>query len=104
MTEHGGGSGMRWTAWLIVCLMLVLGGIGCNASLPEPESPAAQLYTQRCSGCHRLYAPTLLTAEMWQFMVARMEVEFQRRGLRPLPADDKQAILDYLQKHSNNSQ
>ena len=32
---------------------------GCNASLPEPESEGALLYTQRCSGCHRVYHPRL---------------------------------------------
>lgn len=78
---------------------LVLGIAGCNASLPEPESPAAQVYQQRCSGCHRLYAPQVLTAEMWKVMVTRMEQEFQRRGLPPLQAEERQMILDYLQKH-----
>ena len=84
-------------------LALLLGAIGCDATLPEPESPAAHLYRQRCSGCHRLYAPEALTAEMWQFMVARMEQEFQRRGLPPLRADERQTILDYLQQYSHQS-
>jgi hypothetical protein len=89
-----------------ICIFLVvallLGGIGCNASLPEPESPAARLYQRRCSGCHRVYAPGVLTAEMWTFMVNRMEQEFQRRGLPPLQAEEKQTILDYLQRYSAN--
>jgi hypothetical protein len=80
----------------------MIGGIGCNASLPEPESQAARLYQQRCSGCHRLYAPSILTSEMWQFMLVRMDQEFQRRGLPPLSAEERQTILDYLQKHSSN--
>ena len=48
------------------CLFLIASvyAAGCNASLPEPESERAQLYTQRCSGCHRLYHPGLLTTEM----------------------------------------
>jgi len=36
-------------------------------------------------------------------MLVRMEREFQRRGLPPLPADERQTILDYLQKHSSKS-
>ena len=77
--------------------------LGCNASLPEPESPAAQLYQKRCSVCHRLYAPSLLTAEMWRVMLGRMEIEMQRRGV-PLPTPAEQAaILDYLRKHASNS-
>lgn len=86
----------------ILLFVLALGTLGCNASLPEPESPAAQLYKQRCSGCHRLYAPSILTAEMWQVIVARMEQQIQRSGRPPLSADEKRMLLDYLQKHSSN--
>ena len=73
---------------------------GCNASLPEPESESAQLYTQRCSGCHRLYHPGLLTTEMWQFMLVRMETEFQRMGRPALSESEKTTILKYLSTHS----
>ena len=86
---------------LILLLTLLVGGIGCNASLPEPESPAAQLYQQRCSGCHRLYAPSVLTPAMWQLIVVRMELELQRRSLPPLQPEERQTILDYLRKYSN---
>jgi len=74
---------------------------GCEASLPEPESPAAQLYRQRCSACHRLYSPQLLTAEMWGYMIPRMEQEMLRGRVPPLKAEEKQTILEYLQKHAN---
>jgi hypothetical protein len=94
---------VKGTVFFVLFLALFTGGLGCNASLPEPESPAAHLYQQRCSGCHRLYAPNLLTAEMWKFMVARMELEFQRRGVSPLPGEERQTILDYLQRHSNGA-
>jgi hypothetical protein len=87
----------------VLFFVLVSGGVGCDASLPEPESPAAQLYQRRCSGCHRLYAPQVLTAEMWQFMIARMEQQLQRQGRPPLSEEERQTILHYLQKHSNNA-
>lgn len=73
----------------------------CDAALPEPESSAAQLYQKRCSVCHRLYAPQLLTAEMWGYMIPRMEQEMLRGRVPPLKADEKQTILEYLQKHAN---
>jgi hypothetical protein len=88
---------------VVLLLVLALGALGCNASLPEPESPAAQLYQKRCSVCHRLYAPSILTIEMWQVMVARMEQELQWSRQPPLSADERQMILDYLQKHSSNA-
>jgi hypothetical protein len=95
---------VRATHWnslgALFLLLVVAGNIGCNASLPEPESPAAQLYRQRCAQCHRLYGPSLLTAEMWTVMVNRMEQEMGRRGVPPLKVEEKQPILEYLRKHS----
>ena len=88
---------------VLLVFVLVLGTLGCNASLPEPESPEAQLYRKCCSACHRVYAPSILTAEMWKVMIARMEQEIQRSGRPPLPADERQMILDYLQKHSSST-
>ena len=86
----------RWLAVLVLTGMVS----ACNAALPESNSPEAKLYQQKCSGCHRLYAPGVLTAEMWSFMVARMEKEFRRRGAPSLTEEEKQAILSYLQLHS----
>lgn len=86
---------------LVFSAVLTIAALGCQPELPEPQSPAAQLYQQRCSSCHRLYGPQLLTAEMWRVIVSRMEQEFQRRGLPPLSAEDKQMILAYLAKHGN---
>ena len=89
---------------VLLLFFITIWSLSCNASLPESESPAAQLYRQRCSQCHRLYGPSLLTAEMWTFMVSRMEQEMLRRGVPPLKAEEKQTILEYLQKHSNRPQ
>ena len=93
---------MRLGPFLLV-FVLALGTLSCNASLPEPESPEAQLYRKRCSACHRVYAPSILTAEMWKVIVARMEQEIRRSGRPPLSADERQMILDYLQKHSSSA-
>jgi Dihaem cytochrome c len=87
----------------ILVFALAWGTFGCNASLPDPGSPAAQLYRQRCSSCHRLYAPSILTAEMWKVIVARMEQQMRQAGSPPLSADESRMILDYLQKHSSNA-
>jgi diheme cytochrome c len=87
----------------ISVFILAWGAFGCNASLPDPESPAAQLYRQRCSSCHRLYAPSIVTAEMWKVIVARMEQQMRQAGRPPLSADESRMILDYLQKHSSKA-
>lgn len=92
--NRGNGKTLLFLFLALICVS------GCNATLPEPESPGAQLYRQRCSVCHRLYAPGLLTAEMWRFMLGRMEIEMQRRRV-PLPTPQESAtILEYLQKHA----
>lgn len=74
---------------------------GCDAALPEPESSAAQVYSQRCGGCHRLYAPGALKFEMWKLTLQRMQGEMARRGAKPLTPDETNLLLDYLQRHSN---
>ena len=80
--------------------LLCAGVTACETALPEPDSVGAQLYRQRCSGCHRLYQPGLLTPEMWQFMLARMDAEFVRLGRRPLSVTERRTILDYLSTHA----
>ncbi len=88
---------------VVRCVGVVLLGLSiasCNTNLPEPESVGAKLYAQRCSGCHRLYQPGLLTPEMWQFMLARMDKEFLRLGRPPLSVAERRTLLDYLSTHA----
>jgi hypothetical protein len=73
---------------------------GCGVELPEPESPGAQLYRRRCDGCHRLYHPGALTAEMWRVQTERMQREFQRRGMPVLTPAETELLLTYLGQHS----
>lgn len=90
-----------------VCTVLVfvvlLSSLSCSPDLPEPESEAAQVYGRRCSGCHRLYHPQLLTAKMWDFMLTRMDEEFQRLGRPLLQGQERKTVRDYLHKHSGKS-
>ena len=74
--------------------------VGCGPSLPDPESPGARVLRERCGGCHRLYAPGSMTAEMWRVQVARMQQEFTRRGLPWLDAGEEHTLLDYLAAHA----
>jgi hypothetical protein len=81
--------------------LLALSCLGCDARLPDPESPGAVLYAQRCNGCHRLYAPSLMKAAMWNVMLDRMQGEMVRRGLPPLTAEERKTVMAYLEKHSS---
>ncbi len=51
--------------WLF-CIFFVLCLTKCGEPLPDAESAGARLYQGRCSGCHRLYHPRLLTIGMWK--------------------------------------
>ncbi|MBX3027609.1 hypothetical protein KF840_22145 [bacterium] len=79
---------------------LALLAAGCDARLPDPDSPGARLYADRCGGCHRIYAPGSLTAAMWDVTVQRMQGELARRGVPPLSRDEQRALLAYLTQHS----
>ena len=85
---------------ILVIGLLCASLTACETTLPEPDSEGARLYRQRCSGCHRLYRPGLLTPEMWQFMLARMDTEFVRLGRPPLSETERRLIFDYLNAHA----
>jgi len=80
---------------------LLLGG--CGPSLPDPDSPGARVLAERCGGCHRVYAPASMTAEMWRYQVDRMRALFAQRGIPWLPPGDERALLDYVTAHAGSS-
>ncbi len=97
---------MRPSIWQRTGLALLAAGLGaaCNPRLPDPDSPGARLYAERCTGgCHRIYAPGLMTGEMWKIQLDRMQGELVRRGLPPLTPEEYALVLDYLQRHSTGA-
>lgn len=76
---------------------------GCTPDLPDPASPGAKLYAERCGTCHGLYAPGALTAAMWEVQVQRMQGEMLRRRLDPLDATDQATVLAYLRAHATDA-
>lgn len=75
--------------------------VGCGASpLPDPESRGATVLRERCTGCHRLFAPGTMTAAMWRVQLDRMRAEFARRGVPWLDPQDEGAVLEYLLAHA----
>ncbi|HVN85832.1 MAG TPA: hypothetical protein VMW17_13410 [Candidatus Binatia bacterium] len=90
---------MRRGAQVLAAAWLVATLVGCT-KLPDPDSPGAKLYAERCNSCHRIYAPSLLKFEMWKYQVERMQGEIVRHGLPALTPDEVATILDYLKRHS----
>jgi Dihaem cytochrome c len=90
----------RAAALLGGALLLVA---GCGPSLPDPDTPGARVLAARCGGCHRVYAPGLMTADMWRYQVDRMRTLFAQRGIPWLSPDDERALLDYVTSHAGGS-
>ena len=91
---------MRASRASLALAAVALAAAGCARPLPDAESPAARTYAEQCGFCHRPYAPSLLTAAMWEIQVARMDEMRARRGVPPLAATDRATILEYLRAHA----
>ncbi|MGH7935100.1 MAG: hypothetical protein ACREQN_18310 [Candidatus Binataceae bacterium] len=70
--------------------------------LPEIGTPAEQVYARRCGVCHRPFDPRSMTATMWQAQVKMMEGRIVAAGQPPLTSEQRQAILDYLQRNAGS--
>lgn len=80
--------------------LALVAGWGCR-QLPEPDSPGARLYAERCTaGCHEAYHPGTMKPAMWKLMVDRMQIDITRAGQPPLTEGERQVILEYLTRHS----
>jgi hypothetical protein len=74
---------------------------GCKpASLPDANSPSAQLYVNRCGNCHVPYNPHEMTASMWATQVTMMEVKMQAAGQPQLTSGERDSILEYLKRNA----
>ena len=73
----------------------------CSKPLPDEGSASAELYRERCGGCHRLYAPASLKYPLWEMAVTRMETNITRSGRPPLAPAEKETILAYLREHAS---
>ena len=75
---------------------------GCTKrSLPEADTPAAQLYAKHCGGCHQLYDPRSLTAEMWRIQVDAMMPKLAAAGQR-LSDADRATLVAYLTRNAGH--
>lgn len=98
---------LAWVVWrapaVIVAALLgaiTIVGAGCQGPLPEQDSYPAQLYMKRCDGCHQAYHPHKMTPAMWQLQVDMMEPKMREAGIAPLTPEERQIILDYLQRNA----
>lgn len=88
-----------------VCLVATLAGCSTagmsgGTSLPDMDSPAAQIFVSRCSACHAVPHPGRHSYQGWLYLVPVMEQRMAERGMAPLGAEDREVILTYLQANA----
>jgi len=67
-------------------------------AIPVADSPAARVFVDRCGVCHDVPHPARHDYAGWRYLVPVMERHMAERGMRGLSADERAAILGYLQK------
>ncbi len=86
---------------MAAALAFTAAAAGCvhGPTLPEANSPAAQLYVARCGVCHGVYAPGTMTAAMWSTQVDAMMQQMAEAGT-PLTPEERRQILAYLTRNA----
>jgi mono/diheme cytochrome c family protein len=87
-------------AAVVGLVMVLMAACRSPKPLPEQGSYAEQLYTQRCGSCHRAYAPSSMTAAMWQTQVQAMQAKIVQAGQPALSSEERVAIVNYLQRNA----
>ena len=97
---------MQGSKIAIICLLLALTGCAGQAGktggtpVPDPESPGARVYAERCGSCHALPHPARLTYAGWLRLLPLMERRMAERQVPPLSGRERSVILAYLQEHA----
>jgi hypothetical protein len=86
--------------WSLALALAVTAGACSREALPEAGSYPAQLYTERCGGCHAPYDPRSMTIAMWQVQVDAMGPLMAAGRVAPLSPGERKTILDYLRRNA----
>ena len=80
------------------------------ATLPDRDSPGAQILQSRCIQCHGLPAPNQHSAQQWPGIVERMQqrmammaqrpMGMMRGDIQPLSNEEAATLLGYLQQNA----
>ncbi len=84
----------------VLMVMGVAACAGLKQNLPEPDSPEAQVYRQKCSTCHGLPAPGRHNVEEWTHFLGLMEGIMKQRNVS-FPPEEKAMIESYLFRNAS---
>lgn len=88
-----------------LCLLSVVGLslVGCAGvptSIPDANTPAGALFTEKCGACHAVPHPKRNTATEWQHLLTLMERRMAERSMVALSTTDREILLGYLHRHA----
>ncbi len=86
-------------ALVIILMSLLLIACAGTQTIPEPESPGARLFKERCTKCHGLPGPKRHTPEQWEGFLVMMEKFMLEKGIKFLP-HEKKLIQGYLYRNA----
>jgi len=86
---------------LILIITMILGGCASSPTpLPDAQSEAAQLYSEKCGACHSVPHPGRNNMDQWRHLLGIMKLRMQEKGMQTLGANDEQMILDFLERYA----
>lgn len=93
-------SGIARLAALFAAAALLGGCAAEQTPVPHATTTAARVYEAHCSACHSLPSPKRLYYSQWVHMVGVMEGNMTHQGMKPLSAEDRKIILEYLKANA----
>lgn len=91
----------QWKRLVVVSLLLIFSACSRGEpTLPEKESPEAQVFLSRCGGCHPVPHPEMHTFQRWNDLIGLMEMQIERKRIEPLKPEEKEMILTYLKRNT----
>ncbi|NOS80774.1 MAG: hypothetical protein HOP32_04225 [Nitrospira sp.] len=97
----------------LFAFMSVLGCGGVFTGIPDLDTPDGRVFAQRCGACHGkpfgnhgvthgVPDPRFRTMAEWEEELTRMDGLMREKGLPPLTAPDRGAIIRYLSRHAKS--
>lgn len=83
----------------VILISLFLIACAGTQTIPDPESPGARLYKERCTKCHGLPGPQRHTPEQWNHLLGMMDGFMEQKGIE-FPAEERKLIQDYLHRNA----
>lgn len=88
-----------------LCFIFIVGvtATGCASGptpIPEAQSSAGVLYTEKCGACHAVPHPKRNTVTEWQHLFVLMEQRMAERKMVAFSDEQREKLMSYLQHNA----